>query len=122
MVREAVVRAKEDWANKVAAESEVARRDGQVRWGSVCSLQKAHSGCRPVEIAVVLKTDGELTKRPEEVVNCWYEHLKNLLNIWSIMMRRLLLLHLSGHHYFNMMNPPLRRSWRWSCLKLRLGR
>ena len=31
MVQEAVVRDKEDWVNKVAAEGEAAKKDGQVR-------------------------------------------------------------------------------------------
>jgi len=31
-----------------------------------------------------LKTDGDLTKGPEEIVDRWYEHFKNLLNIQSI--------------------------------------
>ena len=47
-------------------------------------MQRAHSGHRPVKIAVVLKINDELTKRPEEVTECWYEHLKQLLNIQSI--------------------------------------
>ena len=84
MVQEAVVKAKEDWVNKVAAEGEAARRDGQVRWGSIHRLQRAHSGRRPVRTAAVLKVDGKLTKGPEEVVDRWYEHFKNLLNIQSI--------------------------------------
>ena len=46
-----------------------------------CRLQRVHSGHRPVKTAAVLKTDGELTKGPEEVVDRWYEHIKNLLNI-----------------------------------------
>jgi len=43
-----------------------------------------HSGRKPVCTAAVSKADGELTKGPEEVVDCWYEHFKNLLNILSI--------------------------------------
>ena len=74
-------RPKEDWVNKVAAEGEAAKRDGQVRWDSICRLQRVHSGRRPLKTAAVLKTDGELTKGPEEVVDRWYEHIKNLLNI-----------------------------------------
>jgi len=38
-------------------------------------------GRRPVKTAAGLKTDGELTKGPEEVIDHWYEHFKNLLNI-----------------------------------------
>ena len=57
----------------MAAEGEAANRDGQVRWGSIHKLQMAHSGRRPVKTAAVLKTDGELTKGPEEVVDRWYE-------------------------------------------------
>ena len=81
MVQEAVVRAKGDWVDKVG---EAAKRAGQVRWGSICRLQRTHSGHRPVKTAAVLKTDGELTKGPEEVIDHWYEHFKNLLNIRSI--------------------------------------
>jgi len=65
----------------VASEDETANRDGQVRWGSICRLQRAHSGHRPVKVS---KIDGELINTPEEVVDCWYEHFKNLLNIQSI--------------------------------------
>ena len=84
MVQEVVVRAKEDWVNKVATEGEAARRDGKVKWGGIRRLQRAHSGRRPVKTAAVLKANGELTKGPEEVTNCWYEHFKKLLNIQSI--------------------------------------
>ena len=77
MVRKAVVKAKENCVNKVATEGEAARRDGQVRWGSICRLQRNHSGHRPVKTTAVLKTNGELTKGPEEVTECWYEHLRN---------------------------------------------
>jgi len=84
IVRKAVVKAKEDWVNKVATEGEAARRDGQARWGSIRRLQRAHSGRRPVKTAAVLKTNGELTKGPEEVTERWYEHFKKLLNIQSI--------------------------------------
>ena len=52
MVRKAVVKAKENWVNKVATEGEAARRDGQVRWGIIRQLQRAYSGCRPVKTAV----------------------------------------------------------------------
>ena len=52
MVWETVVRAKED---KVAAEGEGAGKDGQVRWGSIHRLQRAHSGSRPVKAAADLK-------------------------------------------------------------------
>jgi len=83
MVRVAVVKAKEDWVDKVADEGEAARKDGQVRWNSIHRLQRAHSGCRPVWTAAVLKTDGELTKGPEEVVDRWYEHFKNFLSIYD---------------------------------------
>jgi len=38
MVQEAVIRAKEDWVNKVAAEGEAAKRDGKVRCGSTHRL------------------------------------------------------------------------------------
>jgi len=44
MVRKAVVKAKENWVSKVATKGEAARRDGQVRWGSICRLHRAHSG------------------------------------------------------------------------------
>ena len=55
----------------MAAEGEAARKDGQVRWGSIRRLQRAHSGRRPVRTAAVLKAEGKLTKGPEEVVDCW---------------------------------------------------
>ena len=32
----------------------------------------------------VLKDDGQLTKRPEEVIDCWYQHFKKVLNVRSI--------------------------------------
>ena len=48
MVQEAVVRDKEDWVNKVAAEGEAAKKDGQVRLGSMHRLQKSNSGHRPL--------------------------------------------------------------------------
>ena len=44
MVRKAVVKSKENWVDKVATKGEAARRDGQVRWGSICRLHRAHSG------------------------------------------------------------------------------
>ena len=84
MVRKFVVKAKENWVNKVATEGEAVRQDGQVRWGSICRLQRIHSVRRPVKVAAVLKTNGELTKGPEEVTECWYEHFKKLLTIQSI--------------------------------------
>ena len=84
MVRKAVVKAKENWVDKVTTKGEAARRDGQVRWGSIRRLQRAHSGHRPVKTAAVLKTNGELTKGLEKVTECWYEHFKKLLNIQSI--------------------------------------
>jgi len=58
-----------------------AKRDGQVRRCSICRLQRAHSGRRPVKTAGILKTDGKLTKGTEEDIDHWYEHFKNLLNI-----------------------------------------
>jgi len=84
MVRKAVVKARENWINKVATEGDAARRDGQVRWGSIRRLQRAHSGHRPVKTAAVLKIYSELTKGQEEVTECWYEHFKKLLSIQSI--------------------------------------
>ena len=57
MVKKAVVKAKENWVNKVATEGEAARRDGQVRWGSIRQLQRALSGRIPVKTAAVLKTN-----------------------------------------------------------------
>jgi len=67
-----VVKAKKNWVNKVATEGEAARRDGQIRWGSIRRLQRAHSGCRPVKAATVLKTNSELTEGPEKVTECWH--------------------------------------------------
>ena len=94
--------------------AEAAKKDGQVKWGSIHRLQKAHSGHRPVKTAAVLKTDGELTKGPEEVIDRWYEHFKNLLSIYD---ERLLLLCLPCHHRFNMTSLLLWRSWRLPCLQ-----
>ena len=84
MVQEAVVRAKGYWVDKVAAEVRQLRGLGRLDGGSIGRLQRTHSGHRPVKTAAVLKTDGELTKGPEEVVDHWYENFKNLLNIRSI--------------------------------------
>ena len=88
---------KEDWVNNVAAKGETARRNGQVRWGSMRRLQEAHSGHRPVQTAVVLKADGKVVKGPEEVID---HHLKNFR---VFMMRMLLLLCLPCHHCFTLM-------------------
>jgi len=63
MVQKAVVRPKES----IRGLPRVRQLRGMGRLGGAafCRLQRAHSGC---------KTDGELTKGPEKVVNCWYEH------------------------------------------------
>jgi len=90
MVRVAVVKAKEDWVNKVAAEGEAARRDGHIRRGSIRRLQRADSSRRPVRTTAVLKTDGELTKGPEKIVDRWYggailrdKLLELMRNVWN---------------------------------------
>ena len=32
----------------------------------------------------ILKDDGQLTKRPEEALDCWHQHFRKVLNIQSI--------------------------------------
>ena len=63
----------------------------------------------PVRPTAVLKDDGQLTKGPEEVLDCWYQHFKKILIVQS--MKWLLLCLLLSQCYILII--PLRwRSWR----------
>ena len=84
LVQKAVSNAKRKWILKVAAEGEEAVKDGSTRWDCIRKLQRVHGGRRPVRPTAVLKDDGQLTKGPEEVLDCWYQHFKKVLNVQSI--------------------------------------
>ena len=110
LVQKAVSNAKREWILKVTAEGEEAVKDGRTRWDCIRrKLQQVHGGRRPVRPTAVLKDDGQLTKGPEEVPDCWYQHFKKyLMSRVSMMIKWLLLCLLLSQWYISMI--PLR--WR----------
>ena len=83
-----MIKAKEDWIQKVALDAEAAVKDGKVRWNNIHRLQQVYHGCRPDRPTAVFKNSGELTKGSSEVNDHWSQHFKKVLNIWSIYMMK----------------------------------
>ena len=77
---------------------------------------QAHSGHRPV------KVDGELINTLEEVVDCWYEHFKNLLNIQGICDEEAVAAVPALPPLLQYDKPPTLEELEVACLKLKPGR
>ena len=84
LVQKAVSNVKREWILKVATEGEEAVKDGKTRWDCIRKLQRVYAGRRPVRPTVILKSDGQLTKGPGEVLERWYQHFRKVLNVQSV--------------------------------------
>ena len=84
LVQKTVSNAKREWILKVATEGEEAVKDGRTRWDFIRKLQRVYAGRRPVRPTAILKSDGQLTKGPGEVLERWYQHFRKVLNVQSI--------------------------------------
>ena len=82
-LKKAVDEAKEEWIGRVMRGAECAWRDGKQRWASIRKLQMAHAGRWPAQPTRLCKSDGEMTRGPEEVKKTWHEHFSRVLNIPS---------------------------------------
>ena len=68
----------------MATEGEEDVKDGRTRWDCIRKLQRVYAGRRPVRPTAILKSDGQLTKGPGEVLERWYQHFRKVLNVQSI--------------------------------------
>ena len=82
-LKKAVDEAKEEWISRVMREAECARRDGKRRWASIRKLQMAYAGWQPARPTRLCKSNGGMTREPEEVKKTWHEHFSHVLNIPS---------------------------------------
>ena len=68
----------------MATAGEEAVKDDRARWDCICKKQRVYAGRRLVRPTAILKNDGQLSNGPEEVLECWYQHFRKVLNVRSV--------------------------------------
>ena len=58
-------------------------RKARICWESIKKLQGAHAGRRSSKSYAILKDDGELATKPDEIRDRWQQHFERVLNISS---------------------------------------
>ena len=82
-VKKTVDATKEEWVCRVATNAETTSRKGRICWESIRKLQGAHAGQRSSKSYAILKDNGELATKPDEIRDRWQQHFERVLNIPS---------------------------------------